>query len=671
MSTLVLPNATLRQWLTLAGFLTILLVTACAYWPGLSGPFLLDDYTRLAELDQEGGVTDLRSLAAYLDSAWTGKTGRLLALLSFLIDHNDWPAPAWDFKYTNLMLHLLNGCLLFALLLRLLRHADLSERERLGLALFCTFGWLAHPLLVSTTLYPVQRMAILSTTAVLAGLLGYLVAREGLQRRPRPALVWMTLSLGFGGCIGMLAKENAALILPLALVLEGTALPSPRGPCRGFRNWRWAMLGLPSLALLGFLISKGIGGLDGWDTRDFNSVERLLTQGRMLCQYLYYWFIPQGTTPGVLNSGVVHSSGLVTPWTTLPAVLAIIALIAACVWYRRRAPWLAAGFGFFLVGHALESTTIALELYFEHRNYLAGLLLWLPVGMGLLRLPLRGRAIVALFALIPVVLVGSTYFRATTWGDAKLLTLTWTEENPRSERAYGSAALALQRADRYVEALHVLDRGVEHLPNSVPILLHSASMHCRLHEPSRPLLDRLRQAARDYHLPGNHYRLLKQFVETASGSHCKRLTVAYTHSILEALLANLRRDDRSARRIEGRRTEIYHLMGNLRIASGKPCEAYRYYLRAAGGSLSPGGIAKQAAIMTRYGFHWEALHLLDLTNESSYRDDRLFQLFFDSSTSRIHRLRARIQKVADPQSNASRCSPALPYEPFPTGSYPN
>jgi len=651
-----LATVTNRQGLAVAGFLATLLVTAVVYAPGLSGPFLLDDYLRIGALGELGGVTDWRTLLAYLDSAWTGKTGRPLALLSFLIDHNDWPAPASDFKYTNLMIHLLNGCLLFAFLLRLLKHAELTEGHRLGLALFCTFGWLAHPLLVSTTLYPVQRMAMLSTTAVLAGLLGYLVAREGLDPRSRRALVLMTLALGVGGGAGMLAKENAALIVPLALVLEGTVLASPRVSNRAFRYWRWAVLGLPSLVLLAFLTSKGIAGLGGWDSRDFNSIERLLTQARMLSQYLYYWFIPQGTMPGVLNSNIQPSRDLLTPWTTLPAVSAIIALITASLWRRRRAPWFAAGFGFFLVGHALESTTIGLELYFEHRNYLAGLLLWLPVGMGLLRLRLRHCAVIPLFLLIPVLLMGLTYFRTTTWGDANLLTLTWIEENPRSERAYASAALALQRADRHGEALQVLNVAVERLPNNFPLLLHTATLHCKLHEPSRQVVDRLRQAARDYHLQSNHYRLVKSFVNTTSGSDCDRFTIAYRRSILNALLTNLRTDDRRSRMIAGRRSEIYHLLGNLRLATGEPCRGYSLYSRAAQGPLSNDALAKQAAIMASNGLHTEALNLLSFANEPSTGARGVLRIVLDAPVRRIDVLRSRIKRAAEHSESTTNCS---------------
>jgi tetratricopeptide (TPR) repeat protein len=648
-------TATRTQCAAIAGFFATLLVSAFAYLPGLSGPFLLDDYLRIGALGDLGGVTDGRTLLAYLDSAWTGKTGRPLALLSFLIDHNNWPAPAWDFKYTNLMVHLLNGCLLFAFSLRLVKHAALSEHQRLALALFCTFGWLAHPLLVSTTLYPVQRMAMLSTTAVLAGLLGYLVAREGWERRPRRALALMTLALGLGGGAGMLAKENAALIVPLALVLESTVLRWPRGAGREWRYWRWVVLGLPSLALLGYLTWLGLEGLDGWDHRDFNSLERVLTQARILIEYLYYWFIPQATTPGVLNSNIAYSRGLLTPWTTLPALLAIIALVAVCIGGRRRAPWLAASLGFFLVGHALESTTIGLELYFEHRNYLAGLLLWLPVGMLLLRLPLRRRTVIALFALVPLVLASLTYFRATTWGDAKLLTLTWIEANPRSERAYASAALALQRADRHMAALQLLNVAVERLPNSFLTLLHAATLNCRLHEPSRPILYRLRQAARDYHLRGNHYRQLEMFVNTGSGSNCERLSMAYTHSILQALLSNLRIDNRDAPLVKKRRSEVYHLLGNLQIASGQVCRAYRYYALAARGSLARDGIAKQAALLASNGLHREALEHLAHAADGAARNRSSIESWFDYPSTRIESLRSRIQNEAEQQRSTRRC----------------
>jgi hypothetical protein len=138
------------------------LIAWWAYSPGLHGGFLFDDFANLPAL---GG---------------DGPTGRPLTLLSFLLDARNWPADPFPFKRTNLILHLLNGGLLYLLLIRLGKLiSNDTTRYRIG----ATFGatiWLLHPLLVSTTLYIVQREAMLPATCVLAGLLLWLRGREHL-----------------------------------------------------------------------------------------------------------------------------------------------------------------------------------------------------------------------------------------------------------------------------------------------------------------------------------------------------------------------------------------------------------------------------------------------------------------------------------------------------------
>src|SRR5882724_7676272 len=80
-----------------------------AYWalaPGLSGGFLFDDYVNLPALGAYGPVDNLRTFALYLTSGHGDPTGRPLAMLSFLLEANDWPAIAAPFLYTNVLLHL-------------------------------------------------------------------------------------------------------------------------------------------------------------------------------------------------------------------------------------------------------------------------------------------------------------------------------------------------------------------------------------------------------------------------------------------------------------------------------------------------------------------------------------------------------------------------------------
>jgi len=171
-------NERLTRFTLLAGWSTLFLATAFAYYPGLNGPFLLDDFGSIAPLGNLGGVTDWVTFKAFVFGGHAGPTGRPLSLLTFLIDANDWPADAWAFKRTNLLIHLLNGILLGVLVSKILSALNYSRQDTRWIALVSAGIWLLHPFLVSTTLYVVQRMAQLSTLFIFAGLIGHLYGRS-------------------------------------------------------------------------------------------------------------------------------------------------------------------------------------------------------------------------------------------------------------------------------------------------------------------------------------------------------------------------------------------------------------------------------------------------------------------------------------------------------------
>jgi hypothetical protein len=100
-----------RIILTIA-WVMAMLATAIAYWPALQGSFVFDDFTALSALGNLGGVRDWETFKAFVLGGISGPTGRPLAMLSFLIDAHNWPADAWGFKRTNLIIHLANGLIL-------------------------------------------------------------------------------------------------------------------------------------------------------------------------------------------------------------------------------------------------------------------------------------------------------------------------------------------------------------------------------------------------------------------------------------------------------------------------------------------------------------------------------------------------------------------------------
>src|SRR3546814_1078012 len=64
------------------------------------------------------------------------------------------------------------------------------------------------------------------------------------------------------------------------------------------------------------------------------------------------------------------SRGILQPWTTLPAILACIALLAIAWRARRHRSLFALGVLLFFAGHFITSNVPNLELAFEHRNHL-------------------------------------------------------------------------------------------------------------------------------------------------------------------------------------------------------------------------------------------------------------------------------------------------------------
>jgi len=179
-------------WIWLAAIAILGLATA-AYIPGLSGSFLFDDFANLPALGAYGPVDDWVTFWRYLTSGTADPTGRPLSLLTFLLDANNWPADPFPFKRTNLVLHLVNGVLLGFLLARLGCDLGLVATRAAAAAVLGAGLWLLHPLLVSTTLYIVQREAMLPGTFMLLGLLGYFVGRGRVREGRRS---WVLLSGG-------------------------------------------------------------------------------------------------------------------------------------------------------------------------------------------------------------------------------------------------------------------------------------------------------------------------------------------------------------------------------------------------------------------------------------------------------------------------------------------
>src|SRR5690554_6425630 len=237
------------------------LLAIAMYWPGLQGPFLFDDFPNLEPLQNFGGVTDVESAQAFVFGNRSGPTGRPVSMATFLLDANNWPTAPWRFKLTNLLFHLLTGLFVF-LVVRKMAEVLVGKGEDSGwlfwLPLITTGIWLLHPINVSTVLYVVQRMAILSALFGLASIYFYLKGRAGLNRSFGSGFFYFIVSaLCF--LLSVFAKENGALVPVFILLLELLVLKSlPRS--FGTAKVVWVSLGALLLISASLYFSYSVWG---------------------------------------------------------------------------------------------------------------------------------------------------------------------------------------------------------------------------------------------------------------------------------------------------------------------------------------------------------------------------------------------------------------------------
>src|SRR4051812_24234330 len=121
-----------------------LALTLAMYWIGLSGPLVFDDIqnlTPLAEWSQ--GARGWTSVVFGNDS---GLFGRPVAMATFLLNAL-WLGPGiWGFKLVNVLIHLANGVLVFALFQGFTRRDKrTSQPARSWQPWFACSIWLLHP----------------------------------------------------------------------------------------------------------------------------------------------------------------------------------------------------------------------------------------------------------------------------------------------------------------------------------------------------------------------------------------------------------------------------------------------------------------------------------------------------------------------------------------------
>jgi hypothetical protein len=492
---------------------------AC-YWPALSGDFQLDDMPNLGGLAH---VSDYDSALDFVLGGKAGPLGRPIALLTFAWQADSWQQGAAPFLKFNLLLHLLNALLVATCSLRLALSMRAEYSKAIAIAALAASAWVLMPLLATASLLVVQRMATLSASFVLLGLIGYLVARARIDERPRQALLGMSASLIGGTLLAVFSKESGLLLPVFALVLEATVLARPSAlSTQRWRAWQAIFLFAPLAVILAYLAMHWSYGDSLVQRRGFGAGERLLTEARILWLYLFKAVLGLPDRLGIFQSSPAIARSLLQPLTLLATVTWALLLAAAIKW-RRRYPIAALAVLWFLAGHLLESTVLPLELYFEHRNYLA-IIGPLFALCSLIVFAAPRVRIAATSSLVIVILInaGCLYAFASYWGSPSAASRHWAMLYPDSVRAVATMGTYQLTEEGPLRTLRTIDEFVLRNPQHGYLRLQELNLLCRY----QPDLDRgavLAQLGRE--LPAVDFtytagNMLSQLLDTSVEIDC-------------------------------------------------------------------------------------------------------------------------------------------------------
>jgi protein O-mannosyl-transferase len=542
-----------RGILPLGGLAVVLALCYLVYAPGLTGPWLLDDAVnilpaRLNALSWQELRTNIFATERL------GGLSRSIGILSLAVTEYIYGADVSAYKYQNVMLHLATGLLVFWFVSLL--HRSLNTTPRTGtywFALVCTAIWMLHPLQVSTVLYVVQRLVILSAFFSLLTLCLYLEGRRLARSRPYAGSTLILFALVVFWPLAIISKENAVLIVLVVPLLEYFLL--------GFKSHSKTERRLFLLIIITFfalpLVIAGLYTLTnpallltGYEGRSFTLPQRLLTEAHALWFYVKLILFPIPGHMSLYHDGFPIQTRLDA--ATILALLGWLTWIVSAFLLRNKAPLIGFGLLWFLAWHMLESTIVPLELVFEHRNYLAllGLVLALVGAAAAAAAAQAARAaqaaqtykLATITALATIALLSAnTAARAFVWSDVELMIRADYERHAQSPRVVEGMIAIESAAGNHEKALEYVTEYQALVPDSSAPFLREVLIRCNLPEGAADAFARALDLARTGRLrPAsiNLTRILFQRIHGTAG--CNGVSRTDLLALTEALTLNPR-----------------------------------------------------------------------------------------------------------------------------------
>jgi protein O-mannosyl-transferase len=350
------------RWMIALAACLIVVAAMAAYANSLQCPFVFDDIYDIVDNTSIEHLWPIGDVVVVQSNGRAALHGRPVVNLSLALNHATGGIKPFDYRLTNLLVHMLAGLTLFGIVRRTLLLPSLRGRfaaVATPLALAVALIWTLHPLQTGAVTYVVQRYESMMGLFYLLAI--YAAVHCGTSARPRG---WAAAATA-AALLGMGCKE-VAVSIPLTVLLYDRAFLA--GSFREALRRRWGMYaGLAcawaAFAVL-FMFSYDRSTWAGYRL-PVSAIEYARSQLGVILHYLRLSFWP---SPLVLDYGwpVARSASEIVPGAVVIGGLAAATAYALIRWPK----WGFLGAWFFLILAPTSSIMPLADLAFEHRMYL-------------------------------------------------------------------------------------------------------------------------------------------------------------------------------------------------------------------------------------------------------------------------------------------------------------
>ncbi len=440
--------------------ITLLLFAIVAfsiYSNSINAQFCFDDSRNITE-NANVTITEL-SFESLKKAAFSSNAAgfRPVSYLSLAINYYYSRLDTTSYHVINIIIHIINAFLIYIILLRMLglppggasRGDTKKTKSHAAIAFFTALIWLCHPLNSQAVILVVQRMALLMSMFFLLAFLFY------MRWRSEKRIGSLVMTVMFFA-LSLLSKQNAAVFPGVIIIYELVFIR--KGNLKNITKGEKIFAGVTAL-LSGaiFIMFKAEilkSFVKGYAMRDFTMYERILTQFRVLADYISLLLLP---LPGRLSltHDIIKSTSLITPITTLLSLIALVAMIVVAILRIKKTPRLSFAILWFFTLLTVESTIIPLEMKFDHRVYMPGIfLIGLFVEFIIINLYEKKRkAALAILCSTALLFGAMTVVRGDVWKKATTLWADVVAKYPDDARAHFNLGQTLATEKNYSEAL--------------------------------------------------------------------------------------------------------------------------------------------------------------------------------------------------------------------------